>query len=173
MRHTIMAAIAAVGIAALAQPASAQTASPEIPAALNPDHLAVYLEVPATGVQIYVCGKNPAGAWAWNFKAPEAALSDTKMKPLGKHYAGPSWEGLDGGKVMGAVKANMPAPAAGAIPWLLLDIKSREGTGAFTDAKAIVRLNTSGGAAPGPGCDEAHAGSESRVPYTATYLFLK
>jgi len=149
-------------------------APPAVPGNLKaPEGAVPELMVEAKGVQIYVCGKNPAGAWAWNFKAPEAALSDTKMKPLGKHYAGPSWEGLDGGKVMGAVKANMPAPAAGAIPWLLLDIKSREGTGAFTDAKAIVRLNTSGGAAPGPGCDEAHAGSESRVPYTATYLFLK
>jgi hypothetical protein len=170
MRREIMAAAA---IVLLAQPASAEVKASDIPAALNPDKLAIYLEVAATGVQIYTCGKNAAGAWAWNFKAPEAALTDTANKPIGKHYAGPSWEGLDGGKVVGAVKANMPAPTAGAIPWLLLDVKSREGSGTFTQAKAIVRMNTSGGAALAQGCDEAHSGSESRVPYTAAYLFLK
>src|SRR5262249_28460622 len=83
--------------------ASAQTA--EVPAALVPAGLKAYLEVPATGVQIYTCGKNDAGAYAWIFKAPEAQLFDTQKKPIGKHYAGPTWEGLDGGKVVGAAKA--------------------------------------------------------------------
>ena len=55
---------------------------------------AVYLNVPATGVQIYTCGKNDAGAFAWIFKAPEAQLFDTQKKQIGKHYAGPTWEGL-------------------------------------------------------------------------------
>ena len=32
---------------------------------------------------------------------------------------------------------------------------------------------TTGGTAPAQGCDEAHSGAENRVPYTATYLFLK
>jgi hypothetical protein len=67
----------------------------------------------------------------------------------------------------------MAAPNAGDIPWLLLDIKSRDGTGRFTDAKAIVRTATSGGTAPAQGCDDAQAGKEARVPYTASYLFLK
>jgi len=168
----IRAGLTVLGIAVAAHTASAQTKAPEIPEALNPDKLAVYLEVPATGVQIYTCGKNASGAWAWSFKAPEAALADTQSKPLGKHYGGPSWEGLDGGKVVGAMKANAPSPS-GSIPWLLLDIKSREGSGAFTQAKGIVRLATTGGTAPAQGCDEAHNGTENRVPYTATYLFLK
>ena len=59
------------------------------------------------------------------------------------------------------------------IPWLLLDIKSSEGSGQFTQAKAIQRILTLGGTAPPGGCDEANANKESRVPYTATYLFLK
>jgi hypothetical protein len=154
-------------------PASAQALA-ALPAALKPAAgLSVYLEVPATGVQIYVCGKNDAGAPAWVFKAPEAILLDTQQKQIGKHFAGPTWEALGGGKVVGAVKANAPAPEAGAIPWLLLDIKSSEGAGVFNQARGILRVATHGGVAPAQGCDGEHAGQEARVAYTATYLFLK
>ena len=148
-------------------------ALPELPAALKPAELKPYLAVPAKGSQIYVCNKNDAGAFAWTFKAPEAELADTAGKTIGKHYGGPTWEGSDGGKVVGAVKASAPAPGGNAIPWLLLDIKSRDGSGQFTQAAAILRVNTVGGTAPTSGCDEAHAGSEQRVPYTAVYYFLK
>jgi hypothetical protein len=163
------------GVAAvLVQPAAAQTPKlDDLPAALKPAGISVFLEVPATGVQIYTCGKSDAGAWTWVFKAPEAALFDTQKKQIGRHYAGPTWEALAGGKVVGAVKASAPAPEAGAIPWLLLDIKSSEGAGVFNQAKGILRVSTHGGVAPAQGCDEAHSGSEARVPYTATYLFLK
>src|SRR5262249_38653878 len=86
---------------------------------------------------------------------------------------GPTWEALAGGKVVGAAKASAPAPEAGSIPWLLLDIKSSEGSGVFNQAKGVLRVSTHGGVAPTQGCDEAHNGQESRVPYTATYIFLK
>ena len=161
--------VVVVGAGLTCHVASAQ----EVPAALVPAGLKAYLEAPATGVQIYTCGKNDAGAYAWIFKAPEAQLFDAQKKPIGKHYAGPTWEGLDGGKVVGAAKANAPAPGGNAIPWLLLDIKSREGSGQFTQAQAIQRLQTVGGVAPTSGCAEAQNGTESRVPYTATYVFLK
>jgi hypothetical protein len=171
MRRLILATIACGSVIA---PAAAQAPKlDELPAALKPAGLSVYLEVPATGVQIYTCGKNDAGAWTWTFKAPEAALFDTAKKQIGKHYAGPTWEALTGGKVVGAVKASAPAPTAGAIPWLLLDIKLNEGSGVFNQAKGILRVSTEGGVAPAQGCDEANAGKEARVPYTATYLFLK
>jgi hypothetical protein len=142
-----------------------------LPEALRPTGLSVYLEVPAEGVQIYRREKNAAGVWAWVHKGPEAALFDAANKPIGKHYGGPTWEGDDGGKVVGAMKADAPSPD-GSIPWLLLDIKSREGLGAFTQARAILRIATTGGLAP-QGGDESQAGQDVRVPYTATYLFLK
>ena len=167
---------AAPGTLLSVQPGAAQTAMQskvEIPAAIAASELTAYLTVPAKGVQIYTCAKNPAGAWAWAFKGPEAELFDTQQKTIGKHYGGPTWEGSDGGKVVGGVKANVPAPTGNDIPWLLLDIKSSEGSGQFTQAKAIQRIQTMGGTAPPQGCDEANANKESRVPYTATYLFLK
>ena len=154
--------------------ALAQTpALPELPAALKPGELKPYLAAPAKGVQIYACNKNDAGAYVWTFKGPEAELTDTAGKNIGKHYGGPTWEGSDGGKVVGAVKASAPAPGGNAIAWLLLGVKSRDGSGQFTQAAAILRVSTVGGQAPATGCDAAHAGAEQRVPYTATYYFLK
>jgi len=141
-----------------------------LPAALKPDGVTPYLHVSATGVQIYVCGMSN-GARTWAHKGPEAALLDAQGNEIGTHYAGPTWEAF-GGKIVGAVKANAPG-GAGNIPWLLLDVKSREGAGPFAEAKAILRVDTKGGVAPADGCDEAHAGQEARVPYMANYIFLK
>ena len=154
----------------------------QVPGALNPDRLSVLLEVSARGVQIYSCAGNTADSGGWVLKGPDAQLFGpqksiekrvTEVKLVGKHYAGPTWEDLQGGKVVGVARANMRAPIDGAIPWLLLDVKSREGSGPFTRARAIVRMQTTDGLAPHDGCDGAHAGEERRVPYTAIYVFLK
>jgi hypothetical protein len=144
--------------------------SVQVPGALNPDGLSILLEVSARGVQIYRCAGNSAG---WLLKGPDAQLVGPQNKLVGTHYAGPTWEDLQGGKVVGVARINIPAPIDGAIPWLLLDVKSREGAGIFTPARAIVRKQTTGGTAPHDGCDGAHAGEERRVPYTAIYVFLK
>jgi hypothetical protein len=64
------------------------------------------LIVPAKGVQIYECRANQAGAYEWTFVAPDAQLFDTTGKPIGRHYAGPSWESGDGSKIVGAVQAD-------------------------------------------------------------------
>jgi len=165
----------ATGLSVLAQAALAQTPKlDELPAAIKPAAgLSVYVEALATGAQVYVCAKNSAGAWAWTLKAPDAQLLDVEKKPIGKHYGGPTWEGNDGGKVVGAAKASAPAPNDNGIPWLLLDVKSREGTGLLSQAQAVLRVSTAGGLPPTMACDEGHAGEENRAPYTATYLFLK
>ncbi len=170
MQRSSVAAVAA-GIFMNGAASAQMPTLPELPAALK-SSLSPFLEVSATGVQIYTCGRNDAGTFAWILKAPEAALFDKDRKQIGKHYAGPTWEGMQGGKVVGAAKANAPG-GAGSIPWLLLDVKSSEGSGVFTQAKGILRISTNGGVAPTQGCDEAHSGQQARVPYTATYVFLK
>lgn len=145
-----------------------------LPAAIKPPaSLSVYLEVFARGVQIYTCEKNDAGEYAWAHKGPEAELLDEDMKPVGRHYSGPTWGALDGGIVVGEAKESAPAPDADNIPWLLLGIKSIEGEGEFSKAKAILRVETSGGIAPSNPCTETHDGATIRVPYEAKYLFLK
>jgi uncharacterized protein DUF3455 len=170
---TCLIAMLAAGTLAVVDGASAEDGIVEVPAALNPDKLSIFRVVSATGVQVYACTRNPVGAVGWVLRGPDAQLFDSENKPVGKHYVGPTWEDLDGGKVIGTVKASMPAPVDKAIPWLLLDAISREGSGAFTQARAIVRMGTTGGTAPGNGCGEARTGQELRIPYTAVYVFLK
>jgi hypothetical protein len=125
------------------------------------------------GVQIYACLplKEDPTHYSWTLKAPEATLRDDSGKILGKHYAGPTWEALDGSKVVGEVTTKVDAPDAAAIPWLLLHVKSTSGSGIFTDTVSVQRLNTTGGKSPAAVCDESQAGKEIRIPYTATYRF--
>jgi Protein of unknown function (DUF3455) len=165
--------VAGTFLVAVANGASTMDGVVEVPAALNPDKLSIFRVMSARGVQVYICTRNPAGATSWVLRGPDAQLFDQQNKPVGKHYAGPTWEGLDGGKVVGEMKTSLPAPVDKAVPWLMLNAKSHEGSGAFTQAQAIVRMGTTGGAAPSDGCDEARAGQELRVPYTAIYVFLK
>ena len=72
---------------AAADDASAKDGVVEVPAALNPDKLSIFRVVSATGVQVYACARNPAGATGWILKGPDAQLFDPQNKPVGKHYA--------------------------------------------------------------------------------------
>jgi hypothetical protein len=127
----------------------------------------------ANGVQIYECAASKADAarFEWVFKAPEAELVDASGKGIGKHYAGPTWESIDGSKVIGEVKARDDGPDGSAIPWLLLSAKSTEGTGVFGKTQSIQRVKTVGGKAPGAGCGSPEAGKIVRIPYRAAYYF--
>lgn len=151
-----------VAIAALAGCAS----SVSVPDSLKPaagESLA--LVVPAQGDQIYECR---AGKWA--FVAPEAQLFNRAGRKIGRHYAGPHWESLDGSRIVGAVKARADAPRAGDIPWLLLSAKSVGAEGAFSKVTSIQRVTTMGGSAPIEPCSQD--GRRVRVPYTADYYFF-
>ena len=175
MRHSVVSALTISVLAIVAGQASAQApAAPEVPAALKaPAGQTVHLEALAKGVQIYECAKKPDGSFEWAFKAPEASLADRSSKPLGKHYAGPTWESTDGSSVVGEVKAKDPGPLPSAIPWLLLAAKKNTGAGVFAQTKSIQRVATAGGAAPSAPCAAANLKEVARVPYTATYYFYR
>jgi len=130
--------------------------------------------VPAKGVQIYECRarKDPAGGYEWAFVAPEADLFDASGYRIGKHYAGPHWEANDGSRIVGAVKERADAPAADAIPWLLLTAKSVGPAGSFSKVTSVQRVNTVGGVAPRTVCSQATVGTPARINYTADYYFL-
>lgn len=147
---------------------------PDVPAALHPpaDQVA-YLEARATGVQIYECSQKSDGSFEWAFKAPEAALATPAGQPIGKHYAGPTWEASDGSKIVGEVKAKDAGPTPTAIPWLLLAAKSNSGNGVFGNARSVQRILTNGGVAPSAACDASALHQVARVPYTATYFFYR
>jgi hypothetical protein len=125
------------------------------------------------GVQIYTCAATPAGGFAWTLVGPQANLLNDEGKLVGTHFIGPTWQGNDGSSVVGAKKAAASVDAS-AVPWLRLDGVSHSAEdGRFSDVTTIQRLSTVGGLAPAEGCDVAHAGSISQIPYTAQYVFYR
>ena len=156
--------------------AGGPSAPSDVPAQLRPPAgQTVFLEALASGVQVYECTAKPdqPAAFEWVFRAPEATLVDRSGRPLGKHYAGPTWESVDGSTVVGEVKARDPGPGPSAIPWLLLASKSTTGAGIFSQTKSIQRVQTVGGVAPTQPCTAANAKQVARVPYTALYYFYR
>lgn len=153
-------------IALLAALAAGCAGSVQVPEKLKPaGNESLSMIVPAKGDQIYECRDAK-----WVFVAPEAELFDAAGKKIGRHYAGPHWEAADGSRIVGAVKERADAPAAGAIPWLLLSAKSVGPEGAFSKVTSIQRVATKGGVAPAGYCSQA--GAKARVPYTADYYFF-
>lgn len=146
-----------------------QPVAPAVPANLVPSGEKYVETVAARGVQIYECRVTANAAPAWAFVAPEAQLFDAQGRSVGKHYAGPSWEALDGSKIQGSVKTRADATAAGAIPWLLLTTKAAGGSGTFSKVTSVQRINTIGGVAPSGSCA---VGATERVPYTADYVMF-
>jgi len=130
----------------------------------------------AIGAQVYVCGAGPASggaAFAWTLKRPDATLAGDDGRAAGTHGAGPSWTSTDGSSVAGKKLAQADAPAADAIPWLLVGAVSTTGAGVFSDVTYIQRVATSGGKAPASGCGADNVNAETRVPYGADYYFYR
>ena len=152
---------------AFAEPPAAVPAALEVPADQS-----LALTLTAKGVQIYECRPSPTGPaqFEWVFKAPEADLFDAQGHKVGRHFAGPTWELTDGGKVVGKVEAKADAPDGRGVPWLLLEATEASGT-VMGKVRSIQRVNTAGGNAPAARPDPAQAGKQLRVDYTATYRF--
>ena len=171
MRNRIRGLAYATLLAVASAGLSFSVAAQEIPQQLQPPaNLLLLRQVHAKGDQVYTC-KSDAAQFTWTLKAPAAQLFDKNGKPFGKHFAGPSWEANDGSRVTGKAVANSPSPDADSIPWLLVTILTREGSGVLSQVTTIQRLNTKGGKAPASGCDASHADQEARVPYSAEYRF--
>jgi len=148
--------------------------APSITSAQAPDAIAAPGETPiamahAEGAQIYDCKADTSGRLVWQFREPIATLL-IDGKTAGRHYAGPTWELIDGSAVIGKETGRAQGATPQDIPLLKLDIKSRRGTGGLSDVTTVQRLNTKGGVAEGP-CSPA--GAFLSVPYSADYAFLK
>src|SRR5262249_11101086 len=125
----------------------------------------------ARGVQIYEC-RNDGSQPRWTLLAPDADLFEGNGRPFGHHGAGPNWQAQDGSLVVGKVLARADAPVAGAIPWLLLEVRGETDKGALGGVTRIRRVNTRGGMAPDAGCTMQSLGAQVRVPYTADYVLF-
>jgi hypothetical protein len=163
-----------VGATLLTDGSAHARADQAIPASLAlPDGHFMAFELAAQGVQVYLCqakADDPA-AFEWAFRFPEADLLNARGELVGTHYAGPTWEGVDGSSVVGAARMSADSPDSAAIPWLLLQAQANAGAGLFSTVTYVQRLDTSGGRAPATGCSGASAGAELRVPYTASYAY--
>lgn len=169
--HLALSCSALLATACVTQP-SAPTST--LPASLAvPAGQVLVLKAKGDGAQVYECraAQDDAQRFSWTLKAPDAKLLDERGSPIGRHYAGPTWELADGSRVVGEMKARVDSPDSNAIPWLLLDAKANYGSGMLAHVASVQRLNTTGGKAPADGCDSSHAGEERRVPYTADYYF--
>jgi FtsP/CotA-like multicopper oxidase with cupredoxin domain len=171
IKVTLPALLLALLVSAVPTMADDSVRAPELPAEVcdqvqAPAGTMVSAHFYALGVQIYRW--NGTG---WSFVAPDATLfSDAGYNgEVGIHYAGPTWEAVDGSKVTAAV-INKCSPYPGAIPWLLLGANS-QGNGRFAGVTHIQRVNTIGGTAPAEA--GAYVGAEARVPYTAEYYFYR
>jgi hypothetical protein len=158
--------LSSLALGSLAGPASAQTALPDTIAATGET---VVLAVHADGAQVYDCKAGEGGKLTWQFREPIATLIKDG-KTVGRHYAGPTWEDIDGSRVVGKPNGRANAATEKDVPWLKLEVTEAHGTGALQGVTTIQRINTNGGQFAGP-CDKA--GATTAIPYSADYVFLR
>ena len=153
-------------LSGLSVSAKAQTPLPDAIAAPGET---VVLTVHAEGAQVYECKAGNDGKLAWSFREPIATLL-ADGKTVGRHYAGPNWEHIDGSAVVGKVAASAPGATPADIPWLKLDVASHRGSGILSGVTTVQRIHTEGGNLKGA-CDSA--GAFRSIPYSADYVFLR
>jgi Protein of unknown function (DUF3455) len=144
-------------------------ASAQVPAAIAAPGESAVVTLHAESAQVYECKAGTDGKLAWSFREPIATLL-LDGKSVGRHFAGPSWEHVDGSAVVGKAVANIAAQTPGDIPWLKLEVTAHRGNGTLSTVTTVQRINTRGGVHTG-GCD--NAGALYSAPYSADYVFLK
>jgi uncharacterized protein DUF3455 len=123
----------------------------------------------AEGAQIYDCKAGTDGKLVWAFREPIATLL-LDGKTVGRHYAGPNWDHIDGSGVTAKGAGSAPGKTANDIPWLKLEVTARRGNGVLAAATTVQRINTVGGVMSGA-CDKA--GAFHSAPYSTEYVFLR
>lgn len=156
--------VAAAALVALSAPAFAQ-----MPTSIDAPGETAVVTLHAQGAQVYECRAGKDGKLAWSFREPIATLF-LDGKTVGRHYAGPNWEHIDGSAVVGKVAGNAPGATPKDIPWLKLAVTAHRGKGAFSGITTIQRINTAGGVMAG-GCDKA--GAFHSAAYATDYVFLR
>jgi Protein of unknown function (DUF3455) len=158
-----------LALSVLAAAAGTGAASAQVPAAIAAPGETAVVTLHAEGAQVYECKAGSDGKLAWAFREPIATLV-LDGKTVGRHYAGPNWEHMDGSAVVGKATGNAPGKTASDIPWLKLEVTAHRGSGMFSGVSTVQRINTAGGVLTGA-CDKA--GAFHSAPYAADYVFLR
>jgi hypothetical protein len=175
---------------------------PRVPAGIQvPVGHKAFLERHGVGTQNYVClpcpnPTTPAGmcpdasGFAWLLFTPEATLFRDNDRQVITHFFSPNpsehgtiratWQHSGDTSTVWAKLFRPPSldphfVAAGAIPWLLLQVSGAQdgptGGHKLTVTTFIQRVNASGGVAPSTVCTSRDVGAEAFVPYSADYVF--
>ncbi|MFL6798951.1 MAG: DUF3455 domain-containing protein [Xanthobacteraceae bacterium] len=146
------------------------TACAQVPQTVAAPGQIAFATYQAQGAQVYECKAAGDGKLGWAFREPIATLI-FEGKTVGRHYAGPTWEQIDGSAVTAKAVANAPGKNTSDIPLLKLEVNGhRGGQGVLSGATIVQRLNTVGGVHTGA-CDRA--GMLHSAAYSAEYVFLK
>jgi len=140
---------------------SAGVARAQLPDAIAALDAAPLVTLHAEGAQIYECKTGSDGKLTWTFREPIASLM-LDGRTVGRHYAGPTWEHVDGSSVQAKVIGNAPGATANDIPWLKLEVVERRGTGALAGADIVQRSTP-----PAAFCT-AHASARAACAASAT-----
>ena len=193
MSHRIAKTLVVAFALVLGSRAEAQGAlPPAVPANLQvPPGINAFLKGHAAGTQDYVCLPSGSGA-AWTFFGPQATLFSDDANQITTHFLSSNpyendtpratWrDSRDTSTIWAlavATSTDRSYVAAGAIPWLLLQVVGAEEGPTRGQRLAgtvyIQRLNTAGGMAPTSGCASmADVGKKALVPYSADYFFYR
>jgi hypothetical protein len=164
MHFNVISGLAAAVLLVVAGQALAQ-----VPQSIAAPGETAVVTLQAQGAQIYECRAGGDGRLAWAGREPAAALLQNG-KTVGRHYAGPTWEHIDGSAVVAKAAGSAPGASPQDVAWLKLSVVSSRGTGLLSGITTVQRINTAGGALSGS-CDKA-AGLQS-VAYSTDYVFLK
>ncbi|MGY3444488.1 MULTISPECIES: DUF3455 domain-containing protein [unclassified Bradyrhizobium] len=164
-----MALVRAAALASILLSGSAALAADPLPDAVAAPGESPVLTVHAEGAQLYECKPVTGGKLAWSFREPVATLI-ADGRTVGRHYAGPNWEHVDGSAVTARTAGSAPGATAADIPWLKLEVIAHRGNGLFSSVATVQRINTSGGELSGA-CDKA--GALKSAAYSADYVFLR
>ncbi len=141
----------------------------QVPIAIHAPGAAIAGIFHAEGVQVYECTLGSDAKLTWQVREPIATLI-FDGSTVGRHYAGPYWEHMDGSVVRARAVGSTPAKTLDDLPWLKLDVVSQRGKGVLSGVTMVQRVNTQGGVVQGT-CDEP--GSFRSIPYSADYVFLR
>jgi hypothetical protein len=122
----------------------------------------------AEGAQVYECKPDLANKLTWQVREPIATLT-LDGKTIGRHYAGPNWQHIDGSAVRAKMVSSTPGATSNDVAWLKLEVTEQRGNGILSHITTVQRINTKGGVVQGP-CETA--GAYRSVPYSADYVFL-
>ena len=85
----------------------------------------------AEGAQVYECKLDSSSRLVWQFREPIAALI-LDGKTVGRHYAGPNWQHVDGSAVRAKMVSSLPGATSDDVPWLKLDVTEQRGNGVLS-----------------------------------------